>query len=1296
MYNIKPNVFLLLLCMCLGSVHAQKIEGELRKWHKMTLSFEGPQTNETASKNPFSDYRLEVIFRKGNKQYKVPGFFAADGNAANSSASSGNIWQVHFAPDETGVWNYDVSFKTGKDVALSNGGSSAGFMDGEKGTFNIAESNKSGRDHRGKGRLAYVGEHYLQFAETKEWFVKAGADAPENKLSYTDFDATPKAKKNWGPHMQDFTNGDAGAYTWKNGKGKGLLGALAYLSGKGANAFSFLTFSLDGDDDTVYPHLQKKSGATSWNDVHHDRFDISKMAQWEKIFEYADKKGLYLHVKTQETENDQKMDGGNVGRERKLYYRELIARYAHHLALNWNLGEENTQTDGQIKGMAQFFYDHDPYQHNVVIHTYPNQKNKYGSLTGNKSKLTGASLQTSNATYQEVFNDVITWVKNSAASGKKWIVAVDEPGNASKGTDVDPKDRKLVRHKVVWATLMAGGTGVEFYYGYQTGCSDLTCQDHRTRDQKYTDAAYALKFFQQHFQPYLPTVINDNAATSDGADYVIRATSKKAYAVYRPNGGSTRINLPAGDWQVQWYNPRSGQMQAARSFSGDLVAPDGNDWVALLKSDASTPTPNPCVNNQKPTITLSSPVSDAKYPVGSAVVIETIVADSDGKIEGVEFFSNGNSLGTDASAPFQWRMPNIQAGNYEVYAVAIDDCKDTQRSVTVKFEAEENAPDPGPIPPIADTMQRVMLAPIHDAYLDNGKRYNVSELRTELQRRKTYLMFDLSDIQGDIQKAVLQLTVGSDPGNGRIEVALGDHSGWTETNLSMSNRPIPTNVLNSQTHSYASGNTYQWDLGTLTNSDKLSLVLTHSQGNDVAFLSKEHSNVVGRPKLLVVTSQELPDDPNPNPDPTPGPAPVAKVIPGTIQAENFDTQRGIQMENTADNGGGENIGWVQQGDFTEYYVKVEESGKYRVTFRVASNTRGGDIVLKKGNSTLTKATVPNTGGWQKWMSITKEVDLTIGEQTLRMAFEGGSGYLFNVNWLKFEEGIVEQPDPIDPDPPAPPIPPVAACKGFEEKSGILVIEAESLPIQAPWRVVQDNKATGGAYITWTGGNSYGKADKGITAVSITINKTGKYRFLWHMRQPDGVKSDLSNDSWLNFPDAKFMDKDGKEWKSFIKVFGNGKGNFAWKATADVNHQKSPVFVSFPNPGVYTLQIAGRSERHQIDRMVLFHESVSQGKATDLNLSESPCNSQQRLQDPRSGGLEAVAKEPELSIYPNPTRLELFIDGREVEGKYIKVFDLIGREVLQLPFQSPLNLAGLSPGIYHLRVGNSPPKRFIKK
>ncbi|MEL6275665.1 MAG: DUF5060 domain-containing protein, partial [Bacteroidota bacterium] len=581
---------------------AVSVAGELREWHNIMLTFDGPSSSETANPNPFTDYRLDVTFTKGNKTYVVPGYFAADGDAAETSATAGDKWRVHFAPDEAGTWNYSVSFKSGNDVAVNNGGNSAGFMDGMTGTLEVLPTNKTGRDNRAKGRLEYVGEHYLRYAGTEEWFVKAGADAPENTLAYEDFDEVPNKgnrRKDWQPHAQDYVAAEAEQYTWQNGKGSELLGAVNYLSGKNVNAISFLTFSLEGDDHNVFPHLllnsvsdyESTNNGQLWEQgVHHDRFDVSRMAQWERIFSYADQKGLFLHFKTQETENDNVMDGGAVGYERQLYYRELIARFSHHLALNWNMGEENTQTDQQRRDMADYFEETDPYNHLRVIHTYPGQKDQvYTPLLGNNSAYTGVSLQTSNPQYNELFGDVTDWVENSASADKKWVVAVDEPGNASIGVDADPDDRKLVRHKVVWATFMGGGSGTEFYYGYQSGCGDLQCQDHRSRDQKYTDAAHALHFFQTYFQQYLPIVVNDDGLTSDNNDYVL-AKPDVAYAVYRPDGGSTNINLPPGTWRVQWYNPRNGNLGAASTISGNnLVAPDNNDWTALITLENCSP-----------------------------------------------------------------------------------------------------------------------------------------------------------------------------------------------------------------------------------------------------------------------------------------------------------------------------------------------------------------------------------------------------------------------------------------------------------------------------------------------------------------------------------------------------------------------------------------------------------------------------------------------------------------------------------------------------------------------------------
>ncbi|MEH6407480.1 MAG: T9SS type A sorting domain-containing protein, partial [Leeuwenhoekiella sp.] len=298
-----------------------------------------------------------------------------------------------------------------------------------------------------------------------------------------------------------------------------------------------------------------------------------------------DKKGVFLHFKTFETENDNFMDANTNGRERKLYYRELIARFGHHLALNWNIGEENTLPEEVLRSVADYIKSTDPYKHNIVFHTYPSQQSKYEAFLGGNGEVTGASIQSN---VDRIHNDVKKWVKKSKEAGTKWIVANDEQGSARIGVNSDPNDAKLIRQNVLWSTLLAGGMGVEYYYGYDTGETDLNAQNHRSRDQKYTEANYALLFFNTYLQDYLPDMISVDSITAASNDFAYGKIDE-LYVIYRPQGGSTSINLSVGDWSVQWYNPRTGgDLTNKSSITDVLLAPDDNDWVALVKEKSSS------------------------------------------------------------------------------------------------------------------------------------------------------------------------------------------------------------------------------------------------------------------------------------------------------------------------------------------------------------------------------------------------------------------------------------------------------------------------------------------------------------------------------------------------------------------------------------------------------------------------------------------------------------------------------------------------------------------------------------
>ncbi|MGJ8724691.1 MAG: DUF5060 domain-containing protein [Roseibacillus sp.] len=581
------------------------VSGELKQWHAVSLTFDGPFAHELDRQpNPFTDYQFDVVFtHESGTSMKVPGFFAADGNAAESSAQSGTQWRVFFSPNQTGKWSYEASFLTAPQIVNgAKGAQPLKPLHGVKGSIEIAASDKKAPDFRGRGRLAYVGKHLLQFQGDKSYFLKAGADAPETFLAYVDFDDTTtlNAKKGplktWSAHEQDWKAGDP---TWKGGKGKGMIGALNYLAEEECNAFSFLPYNVDGDGSNIWPFAAPREKF---------HYDCSKLDQWNIVFDHAMVKGLYLHFKMQETEIDDNrgghrgkegvvassLDGGKLGPERKLYCRELIARFGHHLALNWNLCEESTQSTEEQVAMADYIQELDPYDNHLVLHTYPDQQDKvYNPLLGNKS-FTGASLQNSNL--KDCHKQVLKWVSKSQEKGQPWVVAFDEPGNAQIGMPADPDYPGMpknydgpsihdCRKYTLWGTLMAGGAGVEYYFGYKLPQNDLICEDWRSRDKSWDYCRFALNFFRDQNIP-VEAMTNRNELvgnTKDDNSKYCFAKEGEVYLVYLPTGGKSELKIAKGNYTTAWFNPRTGEMGKASKFVAPLQAPDGEDWLAVIR-----------------------------------------------------------------------------------------------------------------------------------------------------------------------------------------------------------------------------------------------------------------------------------------------------------------------------------------------------------------------------------------------------------------------------------------------------------------------------------------------------------------------------------------------------------------------------------------------------------------------------------------------------------------------------------------------------------------------------------------
>ena len=132
-------------------------DGSIKKWHRVEVVFTGPQVEESSA--TFRNHRLDVTFTSpSGKKFRVPGFFDADGDPANSSATSGNKWKARFTGGEEGEWSYQANFATGENVAAAlSGGTGGTAPDGESGTFAIGPQDKTGKRFSSEGKVRIRG-----------------------------------------------------------------------------------------------------------------------------------------------------------------------------------------------------------------------------------------------------------------------------------------------------------------------------------------------------------------------------------------------------------------------------------------------------------------------------------------------------------------------------------------------------------------------------------------------------------------------------------------------------------------------------------------------------------------------------------------------------------------------------------------------------------------------------------------------------------------------------------------------------------------------------------------------------------------------------------------------------------------------------------------------------------------------------------------------------------------------------------------------------------------------------------
>ncbi|MES2486351.1 MAG: carbohydrate-binding protein, partial [Bacteroidota bacterium] len=386
-------------------------------------------------------------------------------------------------------------------------------------------------------------------------------------------------------------------------------------------------------------------------------------------------------------------------------------------------------------------------------------------------------------------------------------------------------------------------------------------------------------------------------------------------------------------------------------------------------------------------------------------------------------------------------------------------------------------------------------------------------------------------------------------------------------------------------------------------------------------------------------------------------------ISGTIQAESFYVNNGLNLETTTDVGGGQNIAYTDAGDYLDYLVNINQEGNYRIEYRSAGQNQTGQIKLQLINDAtqdIQTVSLAPTGAWQTWATTSTQAQLPAGRYYLRTNITAPG---FNLNWIKFsfqaqddDNDGVANTDDLCPGTPANTVVDFAGCTLFTLPATNFAVQTTSETCRTSNNgSINIAAASNHNYIATLSGNGVNQSNNFTTTSAFNNLQSGNYQLCFTL--PEAPAYQQCFDIVITQPEdlAVLSRVMAPQYQVELDLYGGETYTIKLNNTVYTTTQNT-ITLNL-NPGENNLEVKADSDCQGIYR-------------------------------------ERIRLDDKAVVYPNPVNGDMvYISIPATQEKvYIEVYNLLGARAMVKEFNAQddvfaVNTSGLAAGVYVMKIAS---------